>query len=114
MAKNKITFEKEYGEDSRYSYYFTGSQRQPTINEILDFIEDNHLKDEIDDYFLVLVINPKADGDCGLFDEDENKTVEFWGYDGGQGKYNNGCPICGHERDMGGDVCPVCLKPWEG
>ena len=114
MARNKITFEKEYGEDSRYSYYFTGSQRQPTINEILNFIKDNCLEDEIDDYFLILVINPKADMDGGgLFNEGENKTVEFWGYDGGQGKYNSGCPICGKERDLGGENCPVCNKPWD-
>jgi len=113
MAKQKIKFEKEYGEDSRNTYYFTGSQRQPTINEILSFIKDNRLEDEIDDYFLILAINPKADMDSGYFlGEEENKTVEFWGYDGGQGKYNSGCPICGHERDMGGDVCPVCNKPW--
>lgn len=115
MAKNKITFKKEYGEDSRYSYYFTGSQRQPTINEILDFIKDNRLEDEIDDCFLVFAINPKADRNSGAsFDDEEDKTVEFWGYDGGQGKYGSGCPICGHERDLSGDKCPICFKPWEG
>lgn len=112
MARNKITFTQDYDDTNRNVYYFTGSQRQPTINEIFDFIEDNHLKDEIEDYFLVLAINPKADNNSGIFDEEESKTVEFWGYNGGGGEFGSSCPICGHERDMGGDKCPVCDKPW--
>lgn len=113
MARNKITFEKEYDEISkRNSYFFTGSQRQPTINEILDFVKDTRLEDEIDDYFLVVAINPRADRDSGFLDDSEDKTVEFWGYNGGSGEFDSSCPICGHERDMGGDKCPICDKPW--
>jgi len=115
MARNKITFKKEW-EDNRWIYSFTGSQRQPTLNEIHEFIVDNRLQDEIDDAFMVCAIKGRvAEADDGFqFGEvEEDKTVDFWGYEGGGGTYDSSCPICGHERDMSGKECPVCMRPWE-
>lgn len=111
MAKNKIIFEHEIDDVGRALYRFTGSQRQPTINEIIEFLE-NKSPQEIEDCFMVLAIKCKDLGDSyqGFGEPEETKTVEFWGYDGGVGSGN--CPICGHERDLSGDRCPVCLKPW--
>ena len=111
MARNKITFEREYDDAGRATYRFTGSQRQPTINEIQEWLEV-HNPSEINDYFMVCAVKCKevADGYQGYGELEECKTVEFWGYDGGSG--DGSCPICGHERDMGLDVCPICLRKW--
>ena len=113
MAKNKITFEKSHDDTFRAVYRFTGSCRQPTMNEIEEFIEDNLRSSDFDDAFMVYAMKCQRD-DCGyqggFGSETINKTVEFWGYDGGM---NDGsCPICGKERDLSGEHCPVCLKPW--
>ena len=106
MARNKITFEKEW-EDNRWIYSFTGSQRQPTLNEISNFIVENRLYDEIDDYFGIAAVKIKEEE---YVPPEDALTVTLYGYDGGQ---NDGsCPVCGHERDMSGDRCPVCEKPW--
>lgn len=107
MARNKITFEYEHGDDHRNTYYFTGSIRQPTLVEIMNFIMDNHLQDEIDDYFGVAPVNMKNQE---YRPPEENLTVILYGYDGGNG--DGSCPICGHERDMTGEFCPVCEKRW--
>ncbi len=114
MARNKITFEKEYGDDRRWTYRFIGSQRQPTLDEIEEFIVDKNLNEEIEDEFMVCAIKGRAadDGYQGFLDDGKNTIVEFWGYNGGRG--DGTCPICGHERDMTGSRCPVCDKPWEG
>ena len=113
MAKNKITFEREFDDVGRATYRFTGSRRQPTLNEIEEFIENNKRSIDLDDAFMVCAVKCKSE-DCGYqgFGEPEvNKTVEFWGYDGGR---NDGsCPICGKERDLSGSRCPVCLREWE-
>jgi hypothetical protein len=113
MARNKITFEKDYDEACRAIYRFSGTQRQPTLDEIEEFIVDNNLQYEIDDYFMVCAIKGSAaeSGYQGWNDNEKNKVVEFWGYNGGSG--DGCCPICGHERDMSGSRCPVCDKPWE-
>ncbi|MBR3459142.1 MAG: hypothetical protein IKH16_13475 [Selenomonadaceae bacterium] len=112
MARNKITFEKEYGDDYRWTYRFIGSQRQPTPDEIEDFIEENNLQREIEDDFMVCAIKGKVAGGGyqGFLEEEKNTVVELWGYNGGSG--DGSCPICGHERDMGLDVCPICLRKW--
>ena len=101
MAKNKITFERDFDDVGRAIYKFTGSQRQPTMNEIEEWLEENDPA-EIEDYFMVCAMKCK--------ETEENKTVEFWGYDGG--KNDGSCPICGKERDLSKNYCPVCLKPW--
>lgn len=112
VARNKITLEVDYDDSGRAVYRFTGSQRQPTLNEIEEWIADNR-PDEIKDYFAVCAIKCQdIDGGYQGFNEPEvNKTVEFWGYDGGSGD-GGSCPICGHERDVAGSVCPVCCRPW--
>lgn len=114
MARNKITFEREFDDVGRATYRFTGSLRQPTPNEVEEFLEDNWRRLEIDDDFMVFAIQAKRE-DCGYqggFGEPQrNKTLECWGYDGGR---NDGsCPICGKERDLSKSRCPVCLKPWD-
>ena len=109
MARNKILFEKEYMDDNRWEYRFSGSQRQPTLHEIHDYIVENRLQSEIDDYFMVCAVKGNAaerDDGFQFADEEENKTVILWGYDGS-------CPICGKERDLSGNKCPVCERPWE-
>ncbi len=108
MAKNKITFKKEFGDDLRVHYYFTGSQRQPTLVEVNNFIRENRLEDDMPDYFGVAHIQLKPED---WIPPEENRTLTLSGYDGGTG--DGSCPICGHERDMSGDVCPVCLRGWE-
>ncbi|MBQ7516393.1 MAG: hypothetical protein IJS96_08935 [Schwartzia sp.] len=108
MARNKITFEIVWGDDQRAHYFFTGSQRQPTLVEINNFICENRLEDDLPDYFGVTHIALK---DQEWVPPEEVKTVEFLGYDGGTG--DGSCPVCGHERDMSKDVCPVCLRGWE-
>ncbi len=112
MARNKITFEREWDDVGRATYRFTGSQRQPTMNEIEAWLEDNR-PSEIEDEFMVFAMKCQdfGGGYQGFGEPEENKTVEFWGYNGGM---NDGtCPICGHERDLGGKKCPVCFRPWE-
>jgi hypothetical protein len=109
MAKNKISWSMEYDKENRAHYYFTGSQRQPTLAEIHNFIIDNHLQDKIDDFFGVTCINFTADE---WVSAEECLTVEVIGYNGGS--HDGDCPVCGHERDMTGSRCPVCDKPWEG
>jgi hypothetical protein len=108
MAKNKISWSMEYDKENRAHYYFTGSQRQPTLAEIHNFIIDNRLQDKIDDFFGVTYINFTADE--WVYPE-ECLTVEVIGYNGGS--HDGDCPVCGHERDMSGSRCPVCDKPWE-
>lgn len=108
MAKNKISWSMEYDKENRAHYYFTGSQRQPTLAEIHNFIIDNRLQDKIDDFFGVTYINFTADE--WVYPE-ECLTVEVIGYNGGS--HDGDCPVCGHERDMTGTRCPVCDKPWE-
>ena len=112
MAKNKITFEREFDDEGRATYRFTGSQRQPTMNEIEEWLENNN-PSEIEDYFMVFAIKCKdlSGGYQGFGEPEENKTVAFWGYNGGSGEGR--CPICGKERDLSGECCPVCNKPWE-
>ena len=107
MARNKITFEKEWI-DGRTVYHFTGSQRQPTLVEVMNFIVENRLSDKMDDYFGVAHIKLKPEE---WIPPEEYRTLTFLGYDGGTG--DGSCPVCGHERDMSGDVCPVCLRGWE-
>ena len=108
MAKNKISWSMEYDKENRAHYYFTGSQRQPTLAEIHNFIIDNRLQDKIDDFFGVTCINFTADE---WVSAEECLTVEIMGYNGGS--HDGDCPVCGHERDMTGSRCPVCDKPWE-
>lgn len=105
MARNKITFEKEYMDDGRWEYRFTGSLREPTLTEAMNFIVESRLWDEIDDIFGVTYIRFKSEE---WLPPEESKTLVFMGYDDNR----DSCPICGHERDMGGNVCPVCLKKW--
>ena len=111
MAKNKITFERDFDDVGRAIYKFTGSQRQPTMNEIEEWLEENDPA-EIEDYFMVCAMKCKNldSGYQGFGETEENKTVEFWGYNGG--KNGGSCPICGKERDLSKNYCPVCLKPW--
>ena len=112
MAKNKITFERDFDDVGRATYRFTGSQRQPTMNEIEEWLESNN-PSEIEDYFMVYAMKCKDLGGNyqGFGEPEKNKTVEFWGYYGGA---NDGsCPICGKERDLSGKFCPVCDRPWE-
>ena len=113
MAKNKVSFEKDWDDVGRAIYKFTGSQRQPTLNEVEEFIENNR-PSEIEDEFMVCAVKVHI-GDVyqgwDINEPEPNKTIEFWGYNGGR---NDGsCPICNHERDLSGDKCPVCLKPWD-
>ena len=108
MAKNKITWAMEYDKENRAHYYFTGSQRQPTLVEIHNFIVDNHLQGWVDDTFGVTYINFSADE---WVPPEAYLTVEFVGYNGGI--HDGSCPVCGHERDMSGSRCPVCDKLWE-
>lgn len=111
--KNKISFEREWDDEGRAIYRFTGSQRQPTMNEIEEWIENNN-PSEIEEYFMVYALKCKDIGGYQGFDEyepEENKTIEFWGYYGG--KNGGSCPICGKERDLSGERCPVCDRPWE-
>lgn len=108
MARNKITFTKEWTDDSRWEYIFTGSQRQPTLVEARNFIIENHLQDEIEDYFGVVHMNLDSEE---WIPPEENLSLVLRGYNGGSG--DGCCPICGHERDMSGSKCPVCLRPWE-
>ena len=63
MARNKIIFEKEYGDDRRWTYRFIGSQRQPTLDEIEEFIVDKNLNEEIEDEFMVCAIKGRAADD---------------------------------------------------
>ena len=113
MAKNKITFEHEWDGSGRKVYRFTGSQRQPNLNEVLEFLR-NEAPSGIEDEIMVygLAYQSVIDGYQGfdLVEPEESKTLEFWGYTGGLN--GDSCPICGHERDMNGDKCPVCFKPW--
>ena len=112
MARNKITFEREWDDVGRATYRFTGSQRQPTMNEIEEWLEDNAPR-EIEDEFMVYAMKCRSlgGGYQGFGEPEENKTMIFWGYNGGR---NDGsCPICGKERDLSGSKCPVCFKPWE-
>ena len=109
MARNKITFERDFDDVGRAIYTFTGSQRQPTLVEIEEYIE-NEQPSEIEDEFMVYAIKGHSEYQGWGLGE-PNKTVEFWGYSGGRG--DSSCPICGHERDYSGDKCPVCFKPWE-
>ena len=108
MARNKITFGKEYTDYGRWKYTFTGSQRQPTLAEINNFIVEKHLGDEIDDYFGVAIGHLKPEE---WVPPEDCLTIEIWGYDGGKG--DGSCPVCNHERDFSGDRCPVCDKPWD-
>lgn len=109
MAKNKITFAKEYDAiGNRTKYYFTGSQRMPTLIEVQDFIQEKHLADEMDDYFGIAHINLKPEE---WVPPEECRTLTLLGYDGGT-NYGS-CPVCGHEREMSGDTCPVCLRKWD-
>ena len=113
MARNKITFEREWDDVGRATYKFTGSQRQPTLSEIEEFIE-NERPSEIEDEFMVCAVKGRSEGGAQCWDlggYEPSKTIEFWGYNGGSG--DGTCPICGHERDMSGSKCPVCLRPWE-
>lgn len=108
MARNKITFETEY-RNGRMLYHFTGNKRQPTIVEAYDFLVENRLFNEINDSFGVACID--------LYEKDwlppeEACTLTFEGYDGGTGG-SGSCPICGHERDLSGDYCPICKRKWQ-
>ena len=113
MARNKITFERTWDDVGRATYIFTGSQRQPTLVEIQDWIEA-HNPMEIGDPFMVCAIKCQdlsGGYQSGYGEGEESKTVELWGYSGGR---NDGsCPICGHERDLSESKCPVCDRPWE-
>lgn len=109
MARNAITFTREYDEDTRHmTYRFTGSQRQPTLIEVSNYIFEHRLGDEIDDPFGVahLPLHPDE-----YAPPDECNTLVLVGYNGGRG--DGSCPICGHEHDMGGDKCPICHKRWD-
>ena len=113
----KITFERRYNERyGRDEYLFTGARRQPTVNEILDFIKDENLWRQIEwpGYMILgLPVDEDAFCGCGWGDEydEPSKTVVFQSWHGGEGE--GSCPVCGHERDMGGTRCPVCWKPWD-
>ena len=110
MARNKITFEQTYDDTCRRQYIFTGSQRQPTLVEARNFIVENGLYNEIYDYFGIAHV--KLRGAEEWMPPEDCKTLVLYGYEGGSGD-GGSCPVCGHERDMSGTVCPVCLKPWE-
>jgi len=115
MAKNKITYARDYDERShRDVFIFTGSQRQPTLAEVLEYIEEKRLYNDHNwPSFLVTAITVHEDSfmNVGFMDDDGKlKELVLWSYEGGTG--DGSCPICGHEHDLSGDKCPVCKKPW--
>ena len=113
MARNRITFEIDFDQSNRAIYRFTGSQRQPTLDEVENYIIDNRLQWKIPDSFMICAVrgNSAEGEEQHYFDEydEKNKVLELWGYD--CDSYS--CPICGHEREMSGKKCPVCMRPWE-
>lgn len=104
MARNKITYEREYSEQFHCIVHrFTGSLRQPT------FIEANNVMRDCKEYdFNNIAIF--ATGNFGEYwlPPEENRVLELFEYD----DYEKVCPICGHERDLGAELCPVCMRPW--
>ena len=107
MAKNKITYERDW-DNKRYGctvHYFTGSLRQPTIVEANNYINEHRL--EI--YGIMVFAQGSMFGEEWLPPE-ENTTLRMFEYDAQNGDH---CPICGHEHDLGGERCPVCNKRWD-
>ena len=107
MAKNKITYEREWN-DEHYGctvHYFTGSQRQPTIIEANNYINEHN----IEIYGIMVYARGSMFGEEWAPPE-ENTTLRLFEYDPANG---DSCPICNHERDLGGERCPVCNKRWD-
>ena len=106
MARFKITYKMEWSERNKHIllHKFTGNTRQPTIVEANNYIRD-HSRYEFN------TIAVWAAGGFGEYwlDPEEEKTLVLCEYD----DYDHHCPICGHERDMGGSKCPICFRPWE-
>lgn len=106
MAKNKITYKREYSE--RFGckvHYFTGSQRQPTIVEANNYINEHH----IEIYGIVVFAQGSMFGEEWVPPE-EGVVLRLFEYEESN---EERCPICGHEHDLGGSKCPVCMRPWE-
>ena len=106
MARNKITYKREYSE--RFGckvHYFTGSHRQPTIVEANNYINEHR----IEIYGIVVFAQGAMFGEEYVPPE-EGLVLRLFEYDAENGDH---CPICGHEHDLGGERCPVCNKRWE-
>ena len=107
MARNKITYEAEIGSE-HYGctvHYFHGSQRQPTIVEANNYINEHR----IEIYGIMVYARGSMFGEEWAPPE-ENTTLRLFEYNPANG---DSCPICDHERDLGGERCPVCMRPWE-
>lgn len=104
MNKQHITkYYKERREDNIIYHYFTGSHREPTKTEIVNYINDN-----MRDYFSgKILIDMFVMVDDEYIPPEESRTTALREYESGEK-----CPICGHEQDLGLDACPVCGKEW--
>lgn len=95
MAANKISYEwNERGD----GYIFTGSQRQPTLVEIHNFLLENHISLEG-----VYVVCARLGG--SWWAPEECTSVELL-------EFNETCPVCGKPFKMDADICPICHKEW--
>ena len=107
MAKNKITYERDW-DSKRYGctvHYFHGSQRMPTIIEANNYINEHR----IEIYGIMVYLRGSMFGEEWIPPE-EATTLMLFEYDAQNG---DSCPICGHEQDLGGERCPVCNKRWD-
>lgn len=103
MTKNKITFAGDRDSEGRAVYYFTGSSRQPTLLEISNYIWEKGLASTMEGVIGITAAELQPEE---YAPPEENLTVRLWGYDVER------CCLCGQERDLSKDVCPVCQKPW--
>lgn len=92
---NKISYEWN---NQGNGFIFTGSQRQPTMIEIHNFLLTNHI-------FLegVYVACVRLGGDW--LPPEECTSVELI-------EFAEQCPVCGKSFELDTDICPICHKKW--
>lgn len=105
MAKNKIAYEWDRSARLGLVHRFIGSQRQPTIIEANNYLNEHHIE-----IYGVLVFAQGSGFGEEWIPPEESTVLQLIEFDEANG---DSCPICGHEQDLGGSKCPVCMRPWE-
>ena len=103
MAKNALSVDIENvsGEKNGKTYSYSkviisGTQRQPTLTEAINYIDDHNVP--VWGYLVAAVGYP------GEHRDDPKYLVLY--------EWNEICPICADVKNIYGEKCPVCDRPW--
>lgn len=97
MARNKITHDY----DDNGNLVVSGSQRQPTLDEAVAYLDRLGWDMPEPGLYLTAV---EVDGDITVASgEVKSMTLHHYGEE---------CPVCGHEHDYFSEECPVCHRNW--